>query len=149
MPKLNSNEAPVEVECEYAASLDQVWKAITDPNLMQQWYFAEIEEFEPTPDFATQFTVEADGRDFVHVWKVTEADPPNRIRYDWSYLGIQGASTICWQLAATDNGTSLKISHTAVEDFPDDDPLFSRESCQAGWEYFLHEQLADHLTSAQ
>ena len=33
------------------------------------------------------------------------------------------------------------FSHTATESFDTDDPLFSRESCQAGWEYFLNGQL--------
>jgi hypothetical protein len=44
-------------------------------------------------------------------------------------------------LSETPQGTNLKLTHVGIETFPQDNPLFSRESGEAGWGYFLHESL--------
>ena len=36
---------PIIVTQSYAASMDDVWTAITDPNQMKKWFFATIETF--------------------------------------------------------------------------------------------------------
>ena len=68
-----------------------------------------------------------------------------RIVYSWRLGGVPGDSKVSWELAEPGEGLRLAFAHTATESFDTDDPLFSRESCQAGWEYFLNGQLSTFL----
>jgi len=50
-----------------------------------------------------------------------------------------------WELSETPSGTKLTLTHEGHETFPQDDPIFSREGCQGGWDYFLRESLKAFL----
>jgi hypothetical protein len=43
------------------------------------------------------------------------------------------------------NLTKLTLTARVVEDFDDSIPEFKRESCVAGWNYFIKERLSDYL----
>ena len=45
----------------------------------------------------------------------------------------------------TPGGTNLKLTHAGHDTFPNDNPIFSRESGEAGWRYFLNESLKAFL----
>jgi uncharacterized protein YndB with AHSA1/START domain len=145
---LNERE-PIVVEQAFGASIERVWKAITDPEQMRQWYFESIEEFRPEPGFETRFNVRNEGRDYPHLWRVTEVIPNRRIAYEWQYPGFPGDSAVVWELAETGSGTRLRLTHSGVETFPQEDPAFSRESCQAGWQYFLGNRLKAFIDKQQ
>ena len=142
-------EQPVELELKFSNSLSDVWAAITDPAQMRQWFFAEMEEFEAKEGFATEFTIEHDGREFPHHWKVTKVQPQAHLEVEWRYKGFPGAANLLWVLKEVPDGTLLSIKHSALENFPKDDEVFSRESCLAGWDYLLNESLADYLAPNQ
>ena len=137
--------APIVVSETYDASPDVVWRAITDADEMRQWFFETMEEFRPEPGFETKFNVHHDGRDYLHIWRVTEVEPQQKIVYGWRYGGHPGESTVTWQLTPVAGGTRLELSHVGVESFPQDDPAFRRESCRGGWECFIQERLKAHL----
>ena len=139
------NTAPVVVEQTFNAPMEVVWKAITDKDQMRQWFFETMTDFEPELGFETQFNVRCEDRDYPHLWKVTDVAPGRRIAYDWRYGGYPGVSKVVWEVSEKPNGTKLKLTHQGHETFPQDDPVFSRESGQAGWEYFLHESLKAFL----
>jgi hypothetical protein len=50
-------------------------------------------------------------------------------------------------LSETDGGTKLTLISTGIESFSRDVPEFTRERAQAGWEYFIQQQLANFLIS--
>lgn len=138
---MDMNAAPIVVEQTYKATTDVVWKAITDKDQMRQWYFEPMTDFEPEVGFETEFDVQAEGRIFPHQWKVTEVVLETKIAYDWRYGGYPGDSSVTWELSETPDGTNLKLTHRGQETFAKVDPMFSREGCEAGWRYFLHESL--------
>ncbi len=139
------NANPIVVEQIFNAPIAVVWRAITDTDQMRQWFFEPITDFEPKVGFETQFNVRCEDQDYPHLWKVTDVVPETRIAYDWWYGGYPGISSVEWELSETPNGTKLKLTHERHETFPQDDPVFSRDSGQAGWEYFLHESLKAFL----
>jgi len=139
------NAEPVVVEQVFNAPIAVVWKAITDKDQMHQWFFDAMTDFEPEAGFETQFNVRCEGRDYLHLWKIIEVVPQKRIVYDWRYGGYPGSSTVAWGLSEVANGTRLVLTHTGHEGFPQDDPAFSRESCQAGWDYLVRESLKAFL----
>ncbi len=134
-------DEPIVVEQEFDAPLETVWKAITETSQMQQWFFSEMKEFDPTPGFETRFVVEFGGQDYVHLWRLTEVIPEKRIVYDWQYEDRPGQGLVSWELAKTPNGTHLKLTNCGLESFSQDDPAFTRESCEAGWQFFVNQRL--------
>jgi uncharacterized protein YndB with AHSA1/START domain len=142
---MTPQSAPIVSEQDFPVSGEIVWKAITDKHLMQQWFFEQITDFEPRPGFETEFSVRCEGKEYLHQWNVTEVIPSQKISYGWKYGGCVGDSTVQWEIQETQDGTKLTLTHVCHEPFPQDDPLMSRESCQAGWNYFLHESLKSFL----
>jgi uncharacterized protein YndB with AHSA1/START domain len=132
-----SNEKPIVVERVFNAPADRIWSAITNQEQMPQWFFEQIKDFRPERGFETTFVVHNEGKDYPHHWRVTEVVPNQRIVYDWLHPGFPGASFVTWEISQADGGTRLKLTHTGTVTFPQDDPAFTRESCQGGWEYFF------------
>jgi uncharacterized protein YndB with AHSA1/START domain len=139
------NTAPIVIEQFYPAPLAVVWKAITDENQMRRWFFDSMNDFKAEVGFETRFDVQVEGRVFPHEWRVTDVQPQSRIVYDWRYGGYSGNSSVTWELWPTREGTKLLMTHRGHETFPQDDPMFNREACVAGWRYFLQESLKAFL----
>ena len=139
------NTDPIVVEQIYNAPIAAIWKAITEKDQMRQWFFEPMSNFETEVGFETQFDVQVEGQNYAHQWKVTEVVSERKIAYDWRYAGVPGDSSVTWELSEAANGTKLTLTHAGIESFPQDDPVFSRESGQAGWGYFLHESLKAFL----
>lgn len=139
------NAKPIVVEQRFPVQPDAVWLAVTKPDLMRQWYFEAIEDFRPEVGFETEFDVESGGRIFRHRWKVTGVVPGESITYTWRYGGFPGLGSTAWKLSKTDDGTKLVLICTGIESFPQDIPEFTRESCRAGWEYFIQQSLPSFL----
>lgn len=124
-----------------------LWSVITRKELMVQWYFNNIPDFKPVVGFKTQFNVKAPSRDFLHIWKVTEVVPFEKIAYEWTFKDIEGKGIVNFELIPKDNGTHLQLSYSGLESFPQNIPEFSAESCKAGWEYFINERLLEFLNA--
>lgn len=142
---MRKNDEPIVVEQTFDRPIDTLWIAITEIGLMRQWYFDNIPSFEPEVGFETQFNVRCQGRDFLHLWKVTEVVPGKMITYNWKYKGYPGDSFVTFELSEQDNLVKLRLSHKVEEDFPEDIPEFTRESCLEGWTYFIRNSLKEFL----
>jgi uncharacterized protein YndB with AHSA1/START domain len=142
---MKTSDDPIVVEQTFDTTLDTVWKSITEIDLMHQWYFDNIPAFKPEVGFETSFKVQSGGRDFLHLWKVTEVVPRKRISYDWRFAGYPGESSVAFELFDTGEFITLRLTVTVREDFPEDIPEFKRESCVDGWKYFIKERLKGYL----
>jgi len=142
---MKTYEDPVVVEQAYRAPIETVWNAITKADQMRQWYFGNIATFEPEVGFETRFDVECADRVFPHVWKVTEAEAPARLVYDWSYDGYAGKSFVAFELSEQEGLTALRLTQTVTDDFSDDRAEFTRESCVEGWKWFIEDSLKMYL----
>jgi uncharacterized protein YndB with AHSA1/START domain len=136
---------PIIIEQTFSASPETVWNAITDIKQMKQWYFPELEEFKPEVGFETRFTVNANGTDYPHIWRITVVEPYKKIVYHWAYEGYAGDSFVSWELMAEGSGTKLRLVHSGIETFPQDNSDFSRESCTAGWTHIVCKSLKEYL----
>jgi len=138
-------DAPIIIEQKYKISAAVVWTALTDIRQMKRWYFENIPDFKPEVGFETQFEVRSGNRIFPHHWKVTKVVPLKKITYNWKYDGYPGNSFVTFELFPQDNQTLLRLTTKIEEDFPQDIPEFTRESCEAGWIYFIHNRLKKFL----
>jgi len=142
---MRKGDDPIIVEQSFNTSIESVWKAITDIDQMRQWFFENIPSFKPEVGFETQFNVQSQDRNFLHMWKVTEVVPLRLIRYNWKFEGYQGDSFVVFELFEENNLTKLQLTAQVLEDFPEDIPEFKRESCIDGWTYFIKKSLKEFL----
>ena len=135
----------VIIEETYQTSITEVWKAITEPDHMKQWFFEQIDDFKAEPGFETQFLVENEGRKFTHLWKVIKVIPQKKIVYDWQYKEWEGVGEVTFELFEENNFTRLILTNTGLETFTADIPEFKKENCVGGWRYFIKGRLKEFL----
>jgi uncharacterized protein YndB with AHSA1/START domain len=140
-----SQKPPVIVEQKFSVPRSTVWKSITNEREMKHWFFSEIPAFKPEIGFETQFSVDSGRMIFRHVWKVMEVVPDEKLKLSWKYGGYPGESVVTFELFDENNHTRLMLTHDGVENFPQDIPEFTKESCQQGWEYFINQRLPEYL----
>ncbi|MUP39737.1 SRPBCC family protein [Labilibaculum euxinus] len=142
---MNSRNQIIVVEQTFNKPKEEVWSTITDPNKMREWFFENIPDFIPEVGFETRFNVDAGERQFMHIWKITEVIPFEKIVYNWRYENMYGNAFVSFELFDRDIETLLRITNLGLETFPQDIPEFSRESCTDGWEYFINQRLKEYL----
>lgn len=143
-----NNLKPVVIEQHYVTSAGNVWQAITDLNQMKKWFFEDLTSFKPEVGFKTKFGVEVEGIIYTHLWEITELIPLRRITYNWKYEGFPGDSYVTFDLIELNNSTQLILTHTIIESFQLNNPIFSRQSTIDGWTYFIKESLKRYLEKA-
>ncbi|WP_027391758.1 SRPBCC family protein [Aquimarina latercula] len=138
-------DEPIIIEEYYNVPENKVWRAITGVKEMKFWFFDAIRSFKPEVGFKTQFLVRVEDRNYTHCWEITEVILNKKITYTWSYVEYPGDAFVTFELYKEDNRTRLKLSLVVTEDFPSNVPEFTRDSCIAGWNYFLGQRLKEYL----
>ncbi|MEO8413165.1 MAG: SRPBCC domain-containing protein [Ginsengibacter sp.] len=123
------------IERIYKASVDIVWKAITDKDQMKEWYF-DIASFKPEVGFEFQFTGGTPEKNYLHLCKITEVIIAKKLSYSWRYDGYPGISFVTFELFAEGDTTRLRLTHAGLESFPAE-PDFTKENFAAGWNHII------------
>ncbi len=143
---MSDSKPPIIVQQNLPVSVNEAWQAITQVDQMRQWFFENIESFVPEEGFETQFNVKTPNRDFLHQWKLTTVSPPQKITYQWTYPDYPGTGFVTFELQEkAPSLTLLTLTAEGMDSFPQDIPEFSRESCTAGWNYFIRERLKAYI----
>ena len=129
------------IEQEFNAPLDLVWRAITEKELLQKWYF-DIADFKPEVGFKFQF-LGGDDKRYVHLCEVLEVIPNKKLKYSWQYEGYTGLSFVTFELSPIGDKTKLKLTHEGIESF--NNPDFKKENFVGGWNYLIHTSLKEFL----
>ena len=133
----------VVVERTFDAPIARVWRALTDREQMQQWYF-ELKEFKPEVGFEFEFVVEHEGMTYHHLCKVTEVVPRKKIAYTWRYKGRDGNSLVTFELFPESEKTRLTLTHTGLASFPKI-LAFKSDNFRQGWNELIGKSLPKFL----
>lgn len=137
------NHEPLVIEQIYHAPVERLWRAITDHEQMQQWYF-DMPAFQPEVGYEFTFKGENEGRVFVHQCKITDIVPNKKLRHSWRYEGYEGISCVTFELFPEGQTTRLKLTHEGLETFPQTRD-FKRENFEGGWNYITGTSLKNFL----
>jgi uncharacterized protein YndB with AHSA1/START domain len=125
------------IEREVNASSDLVWKALTDYKILKQW-MPFFSDFNATVGFETRFKLGSDEEhQYVHLVKVLEVVPGEKLTYTWRYPDYAGDSHITFELFPDGEKTKVVLTHTITEDFPADNPDFDKKNFAEGWTYTI------------
>lgn len=140
-----SNE-PLVFEKVYDAPVEKVWAALTNKDEMKKWYF-DLPEFKPEPGFEFHFLAGEEGRQYMHLCKVTEAIPHKKISYTWRYEGWEGDSEVSFELFPEGRKTKLVLTHKGLDSFPAaKNPDLKKSNFVMGWTHFTEVALKDYLS---
>ncbi|MEW6194193.1 MAG: SRPBCC domain-containing protein [Bacteroidota bacterium] len=139
---------PFVIERTFNASIEKVWKAITDKNEMKKWYF-DLAEFKPEVGFEFNFYGGSPEKQWLHLCKITEVIEKQKLTYSWKYEGYTGISFVTFELFAEENKTRLKLTHAGLESFPSDTiPELKKENFVMGWTDLIGRSLKEYLESS-
>lgn len=120
------------------APADKVWAALTEPDLIAEW-FGDTCEFDATPGGTGIFGWKEHGR---HRVVVEHIDAPKTLVYRWARVPdadpVRGNSTVVrFDLTEIADGTRLSLLETGFEDL--DDPQAAHDDNTGGWRAELAE----------
>ncbi len=134
------------IEQEFNAPLELVWRAITEKELMEKWYFV-VSDFKPEVGHKFQFEGGEKDKRYMHLCEVVEVIPLKKLKYTWQYEGYEGLSFVTFELSPLGEKTKVKLTHEGLETFIE--PDFKKENFEGGWKYLLHESLKEYLENGK
>ena len=120
-----SGTRSVIVEREIPYPPEKIWRALTQPHLLEEWLMKT--DFKPQVNQSFQFSGEWGAVDC----QVLEVEPNKALSYSWAAFGLD--SVVTWTLTPTAGGTRLRMEQAG---FSEDQTQFYA-GAQASWPGFL------------
>ena len=115
----------VIVEREISHPPERIWRALTQPHLIEEWLMKN--DFAPVANH--RFTLCGD-------WgsvdcRVLSVEPNKKLSYTWGALGLE--SVVTWTLTPTNTGTHLRMEQSGFRS----DQQQAYQGAKFGWQRFL------------
>lgn len=112
---------------------ERVWKALTDPQALADWYMPN--DFRPVVGHRFRFQTDpAPGFDGLLYCEVVQVDAPHTLAYTFRGGTMQNKTLVTWTLTAQDGGTLLRLEHTGFTGLSD---VAVAGIIDSGWQGFL------------
>ncbi len=136
------NKDHIVIEQAFNVPLEKVWRAISERELMSQWFF-NIPEFEAKLGYKFQFEGGEEHKRYTHECEVLELAYKERLKFSWRYTGEIGLSFVSFHLTAKNDQTIVTLRHEGLASFTN--PDFTSEKFKMGWDYLIKESLHTFL----
>ena len=125
MNETSTETLSVIVEREIAYPPEKIWRALTQPHLIEAWLMKN--DFKPV--VGQNFKLRAD-------WgavdcQVQNVEPNKTLSYTWAAYGLE--SVVTWTLTPSGAGTHLRMEQSGFR--PDQQQAF--QGAKHGWQQFL------------
>jgi uncharacterized protein YndB with AHSA1/START domain len=125
MNNIATETRSVVVEREFPYPPEKIWRALTQPHLIEEWLMKN--DFKPVVNH--RFNLSAD-------WgavdcQVLAVEPHKTLSYTWVAYGLE--SVVIWTLAPKNKGTLLRMEQSGFR--PDQQQAY--QGAKHGWQRFL------------
>lgn len=115
----------VVIEREFPFPAEKIWRALTQPHLIEEWLMKN--DFKPI--LGHHFALRADWG--AVACEVVEVEPNSTLSYTWAALGLD--SIVTWTLTPTGTGTHLRMEQSGFR--PDQQQAY--QGARFGWGRFF------------
>jgi uncharacterized protein YndB with AHSA1/START domain len=125
MSETSTDKLSVVVEREVPFPPEKIWRALTQPQLIEEWLMKN--DFKPL--VGHRFDLRAD-------WgsvdcRVLAVEPNKALSYTWVAMGLE--SVVTWTLTPTSTGTHLRMEQSGFR--PDQQQAY--QGAKYGWQKFF------------
>src|SRR3979409_1637864 len=114
----------VVVEREIPYPPEKIWRALTQPHLIEEWLMKS--DFKPVVGHRFDFCAHWGAVDC----QVVAIEPNKTLSYTWAAYGLE--SVVTWTLTPTSTGTHLRMEQSGFR--PDQQQAY--QAAQCGWRNF-------------
>jgi uncharacterized protein YndB with AHSA1/START domain len=125
MNETSAKTLSVVVEREVPFPPEKIWRALTQPHLIEEWLMKN--DFKPV--LGHRFNLRADWG--VVDCQVLAVEPNKTLSYTWDALGLK--SVVTWTLTPTSTGTHLRMEQSGFR--PDQQQAY--QGAKYGWQRFV------------
>jgi len=125
MTDTSTETLSVVVERELPHLPDKVWRALTQPQLLEEWLMKS--DFKPVVGHRFRFRADWGAVDC----RVLAVEPGKTLSYTWAAYGLE--TVVTWTLTPASGGTDLRMEQSG---FRPDQPQYY-EGAKGGWQRFL------------
>ncbi|WP_024513903.1 SRPBCC domain-containing protein [Bradyrhizobium sp. Tv2a-2] len=115
----------VIVEREMPFPPEKIWRALTQPHLIEEWLMKS--DFKPVVNHQFSFRADWGSVDC----KILEIEPDKTLSYTWDAYGLE--SVVTWTLTPTSTGTHLRMEQSGFR--PDQQQAY--QGARFGWQKFF------------
>ena len=115
----------VVIEREVPHPPEKIWRALTQPHLIQEWLMQS--DFQPVVNHQFKFRADWGAVDC----KVLEVEPNKTLSYTWGAYGLE--SVVTWTLTPTGTGTHLRMEQSGFRS----DQQQAYQGAKFGWQKFF------------
>jgi uncharacterized protein YndB with AHSA1/START domain len=125
MSKPETETSSVVVEREIPHPPEKIWRALTQPHLIEEWLMKN--DFKPVAGH--RFNLRGDGG--AVDCEVLAIEPNKTLSYTWDAMGLE--SVVTWTLTPTSTGTHLRMEQSGFR--PDQSQAY--QGAKFGWQRFF------------
>jgi uncharacterized protein YndB with AHSA1/START domain len=125
MSEKSTEALSVVVERELPHPPEKIWRALTQPHLIEEWLMKN--DFKPVVDHRFNFSADWGAVDC----EVMAVEPNKTLSYTWAAMGLE--SVVTWTLTATSTGTYLRMEQSGFR--PDQKQAY--HGAKYGWQKFF------------
>ena len=115
----------VIVEREVPFPPEKIWRALTQPHLIQEWLMKN--DFKPVTDHRFKLSADWGSVDC----QVLTVEPNKTLSYTWAAYGLE--SVVTWTLSPTGTGTHLRMEQSGFRS----DQQQAYQGAKHGWQRFF------------
>jgi uncharacterized protein YndB with AHSA1/START domain len=127
--KISTDQDTIEGELHIAAPAERVFRALTDPRQLLQWWgqkgiYHGIDwktDVRPGGQWRCQGVSDIDGASYHVEGEYVEVDPPRVLSYTWvkSWSGPPLKTLVRWELEPVSGGTLVRLRHSGFARAPE------------------------------
>ncbi|HEX2478438.1 MAG TPA: SRPBCC domain-containing protein [Geminicoccaceae bacterium] len=125
MNETSTETLSVVVEREVAFPPEKIWRALTQPHLIEEWLMKN--DFKPVVGHRFHLSADWGAVDC----QVLTVEPNKTLSYTWEAYGLE--SVVTWTLTPTSTGTHLRMEQSGFR--PDQQQYY--QGAKGGWQRFF------------